>query len=152
MAAEGEFPKVDGDILYASETNKFNNAMVFSSISQDGAAEATRYIPINGRITGGGNGAVHQSQSIIPRDGILTNLYAKANSNSHDQNYVVTVMINGVASALTVTITAGSTAVFSDTSNAPTVSAGDRVAYRVVLAAGTGAIDSVAFGMVLQVD
>ena len=69
--------------------------------------------------------------------GYLANLFFRVDANSADTDTVVTVYVNGAATALTVTVPAGSTATISDTTHHVTVAPGDKVAISTVRAAGT---------------
>lgn len=71
-------------------------------------------------------------QQIIPDAGTFDNLYVKlAGSPGAGKSYQFTLMVNGVASALTCTVSDTNTTA-SDTSNSVSVSAGDLVSLRCV--------------------
>lgn len=90
----------------------------------------------------GGQGEV-ASTSIIdiiaPRAGVLDNLFVRHNAATGNGNNVVyTVMLNGVATALTVTRATGAVGTSSDLVNTVTVAQGDRIALQATKAAAIG--------------
>jgi len=71
----------------------------------------------------------------VPRDGTLQNMFVRQGDPSTDtDNLTYTIRVNGVASALTVTI-AGNVADGSDTVNTVSVSQGDNLDVEVTKAA-----------------
>ncbi|GAG91235.1 unnamed protein product [marine sediment metagenome] len=109
-------------------------------------AEATRYVPITGVNTTSYTTS-KSGEILIPRAGTVQNLYVQANANSHDQSMVLTIFVNGIATSVIATVTAGSTAVFSDVSNTAAITAGQSVSLRVVLASGTGSVSDISYGV-----
>lgn len=81
--------------------------------------------------------------ALCPYAGVIKALFAEALTNSLSGTATITLMVNQVATALTVTITAGSTATFSDVSNSVAVSAGDQIGWRTITSAGTGTMIAV---------
>jgi len=79
---------------------------------------------------------------LAPFAGNVKSLYAKAQGgNSLNGATVVTLRKNSADTALTVTITAGSTAVFSDTTNSVSFVAGDLLNWKIdTTASSSGAI------------
>jgi hypothetical protein len=82
------------------------------------------------------------NQIPVTRSGVLRNLFARHNSAAGNGNNVVyTVMVNGVATAITVSLATGAVGQASDTVNTVAVVQGDRVSIRatkaVNIAAGT---------------
>jgi hypothetical protein len=72
--------------------------------------------------------------------GVLRNLYVRHNVAVGNGNAIVyTVMVNGVASVLTVSLVTGAVGQASDLVNTVAVAAGDRVSIRVTKAASVGA-------------
>lgn len=88
--------------------------------------------------------------NIITRAGTLRNLYIDPSSNTLNTGTgIFTIMVNGVASSIVVTISAGATTITSDTTHTASVTAGDRISIRGVL---TGATGSITPGFSIQVD
>lgn len=75
---------------------------------------------------------------IAPRSGTLKNLFVGFVSNSLDASIVFTLRINGADTGITVTRTSGSTVTVSDTTNTASVSAGDVITIKGVVAGTTG--------------
>lgn len=69
--------------------------------------------------------------SISPNSGTMSNMYVFISQNNSTTSVAVTIMINGSASSLTVTIPATTTGTFSDTTHAPTIVAGQSTQLRV---------------------
>jgi hypothetical protein len=90
----------------------------------------------------GGQGEVASTsiiEVVMPRAGVLRNLFVRHNAATGNGNSVVyTVMLNGVATALTVTLATGAIGTASDLINTVTVAQGDRIALRAVKAAAIG--------------
>lgn len=156
MAAEGEFPKSDGDILFASEVNAFNTATkaIWSGGAEKGVDSATNYFNPN-QFRGGEGGATDGDPTTettheipIPISGTLQNLYTRVNGNVSDNTTTITVMHNGSASTLTVTHASSTNGAQNDTANTVAVSAGDRISIRVI---NTGTGDFRAFNWSVQI-
>lgn len=82
---------------------------------------------------------VATSNFVSPRAGTLRNLFVRHNVALGNGNSVVyTVMINGVASAVTVTLPTGAAGQVSDLVNTVAVAQGDLVALRAVKALAIG--------------
>ena len=76
---------------------------------------------------------------MITHAGLLRNLYARSHANPGGaETYVFTLMLNGVATALTCTIVAGNVA--NDTVNAVQVVPGDYVCIRCVASGGANSV------------
>lgn len=85
-------------------------------------------------------------KSLCPVSGTVKNFRFRAGANTLNGNCVVTLLLNGVATSITVTITAGSTSKFSDTVNSFAISAGDELTIRAdATAASTGTMDGSAW-------
>ena len=84
-----------------------------------------------------------QVQLLITRAATLQNLTVKANSNTRADATTVTVRKNNANTAITVSITAGSTALFQDLVNTVAVVAGDLVSIQFVTGAGGGNINAI---------
>lgn len=67
----------------------------------------------------------------MPYGGTLSNLYANIDINASTTNVAITLYKNGVASALTTTVTATTTGVYSDLVHTVSVNAGDTIAWFV---------------------
>jgi len=146
---EGVFPKVDGDVLYASEVNGFNNSMVYTGNIASMVPNQIRYVPPMGRISTP-TGTEAEVQMIVPRSGKISNLYAKPGTNTSSINLPLIIRINGVDTAVKVTFPAGDSSQQTDIINTATVSAGDLISLRWISSAGTGSITNAAFGFLLE--
>lgn len=81
---------------------------------------------------------------VVTRAGVLRRLVVRAGSNTRASATTVTVRRNGVATGITLTIPAGSTATVSDLVNTQAVALGDRISVEVVTGAGGGTISQIA--------
>lgn len=100
---------------------------------------STRYIWLWGALlspTATESGA----QSIMPRNGSTLRLYAKASVNTLNDSTTVTIRKNGVSTALTVTIPAGSTSLQTNLSNIVSFTAGDLLCIEVIAGGTSGSI------------
>lgn len=78
-----------------------------------------------------------EEQIVAPFNCTLGNLFIRHNlANGNGQNVVYTVLVNGVATAVTVTLATGAVGTGSDTSNSVAASAGDTISIRAVKGAG----------------
>lgn len=77
-------------------------------------------------------------QIIAPCSGTLENLYIDGDNPGSGNTIAVTARINEADSTLTCTITNGNTTA-SDNTHAPSVSAGDRICFKIVTSASLGA-------------
>lgn len=117
---------------------KFPENMIFV-LCQQTVLNLNDYYPANAT-SAIGNAAVgltHGNVNIIPVSGTLKNLYIGLDVNAGATPNVVTVYVNGVASALTASIATG-TAVAHDTTHAVAVSAGDTISLKFTGAADGG--------------
>lgn len=109
--------------------------------SVKGGASAMPGATLHSSFSGNNSGqAIHSPlvESVCPCAGILRDFRFKFGSNTLSGDCTVTVMVNGVASDVSVTVPAGSTSVHSDTTNSISVSAGSRLSLRLVSASGSG--------------
>lgn len=83
------------------------------------------------------------SQFITPVAGTISKLYVNVAANTSTTNTTLTAYVNSVATGVTVTITALTTGVFSDTVNTAAVSAGDLIQW-VGSAATVGTVSGTA--------
>ncbi|MDZ4247366.1 MAG: hypothetical protein U1D67_09645 [Dehalococcoidia bacterium] len=74
----------------------------------------------------------------------------KARANTRSTDLVITIRKNGADTALTVTITPGSTAVFLDTAHRVAVARGDLINFVAVGSGGTGAVTGFTFSVELE--
>lgn len=97
-------------------------------------ASTTRFLSLYGGITDTNGTLATQRNSVVPVAGVISRLYIQTFSTQPATGSIVfTVMLNGVATSITITIAAGTAAgVFSDLSNTVTVAAGDLVCIRAV--------------------
>jgi hypothetical protein len=88
-------------------------------------------------------------EAIFRESGTISNFFVRVSSNSYSGgDAVVTLRKNGADTAITVTITAGVSGIFEDTSNTVTVADGDTISVKGVAtapASGTAAYTVLAF-------
>jgi hypothetical protein len=100
------------------------------------AAADTRFLT-PGR--GGTAVTIDINQIPAPRAGVLKNFFVRHNSAGGNGNSVVyTVFVNGVATAITVTLVTGAVGQASDTVNTVVVAQGDRISIQATKAVGIG--------------
>lgn len=79
--------------------------------------------------------------NIVPFSGTIRNLYIDVNTNTLDSGSVVfTLMKNGVATSLTLTVSFGVVSITGDTSHTVTVTAGDRISIRAACTGTSGGV------------
>lgn len=114
-----------------------DNALLFWGAHNIAASADTRYIT-----TGGDQGTAPLTDDFrlpVPRSGTLRRLYVRHNAAAGNGNSVVyALLINGVATTVTVTLATGAVGQASDLVNTVAVVAGDRVSLRAVKALGIG--------------
>jgi hypothetical protein len=84
------------------------------------------------------------NQLPVPRAGLLQNFFVRHDAAAGNGNSVVyTVLVNGVATAITVTLATGAVGQASDTTHTVAIAQGSRISIQATKAAGigTGAID-----------
>lgn len=121
-----------------------NGATVFSlgrAGSNQGLSTGTYYFDTSLQNTSVFSGVAPEltSGNIMPFSGTLKNLYIDMFNNGSSGSSVFTIMKNGVAQTLTLTVAAGVTSITGDTTHTVTIAAGDRITLRTVLT-GTGSI------------
>lgn len=80
--------------------------------------------------------------NLIPLAGTLKNLYIKLETNTLNSGTIVfTIMINGVATAVTVSANFGETGIIFDITHSVAVAAGDRVSVRSVAGGTSGGVN-----------
>jgi hypothetical protein len=84
------------------------------------------------------DGSINRVQIKMPRAGTFSKLqtYARTNGQTTDSDLIL--QVNGIDSALSVTIPDTSTGEFEDNSNTVTVAAGDLISYRFDAKSGSG--------------
>lgn len=103
----------------------------------DATAFATTYSIGNGRTALSSGSA---ARFLCPVSGTIGNLYAAYNSsNSLNGASVVTINVNGSDTAVTTSITAGSTSNFTDLVHTASVTAGQYVYIKIAVAGSSGA-------------
>ena len=113
------------------EVNSLVGGVVLFGDNGVTATTTTRYLSPG---VSGGNALTSAISLVVPRDGTLQNLYIRHNFTNGNGNAIVyTVRINGVGSALTVSL-ASTTAVGSDLVNTVFVNQGDTVDIEVTKA------------------
>jgi len=131
---------VNGDLLHAPNGNAVydqfaKQVSILGNLTQDTiAASTTSYFPVLG---GAARDNTTESQTQIPMvfAGVIDKLYIRTYSAQNaGGSLVFTLRVNGVDTALTVTVPAGTASLTSvaDTTNAVTVAAGDLVSMKVV--------------------
>ena len=87
-------------------------------------------------------------KTVCPAAGTINKFYFKSGVNTRTGDVVVTLLINGADSGISVTVTAGSTATFSDLVNTAAISAGGTLSLKVdATAAGTGSLTYNSWGI-----
>lgn len=114
--------------------NNANESLVMRGTSTQHAANTTSYYEVQSE--GGGNATEVNRTSPMPTPGSLSGLYlvSDVDPGGVAQTIVVTLMVNGVASALTATINTGSTTA-NDVANSVTLAQNDTVSWRVASSA-----------------
>lgn len=85
--------------------------------------------------TGAGGG------NLIPKDGIVSSLAINVASNTYDGDTIITIVKNGTPTTISITIAAGDTGVFFDTTHQVAVVAGDVITLQIdPTASSTGAM------------
>lgn len=69
------------------------------------------------------------AQSVIPVNGTINNLYVNCTANTSTVDVTITVNKNSVNTAISVTVPAGTTGLFSDLVNTESFSAGDLIQF-----------------------
>lgn len=114
-------------------------------INSSGPSDATKYYHPNGNVSD-----VHTSPNVVaapsPTDFTLTSLRTRLATNTFDGALALTVMVNGVATAATVTYAAGETGAKS-WSGSVAISAGDAIEVRFAESATTGNISQLVWAM-----
>lgn len=111
---------------------------------------ASYYSTLTGQALTGQAASTVSTRSVCPVAGTARSLYVKAGTNTLNGATVFTVRKNGVDQALTVTVTAGSTAIFSDTTNTFSVAAGDQLEIKADgTASGSGVMTNATWGIVI---
>jgi hypothetical protein len=108
--------------------------MMFSGSSNNSAVNNTSlFFPFNGTgLTGNATDAQAGLRTLVARPGVVKNLYVKLSAAlAGGKTGTVTLMKNGVATALAVTLSVGPVD-FNDTSDTVTVAAGDELGIKVV--------------------
>lgn len=140
-----------GDTAYDSNTQTLHvcksavlGAAVWQALTGTGAVSALLAWGDNSVTSGANTRFLHPwyasgtaQTSIIdlvaPRDGLLRNMYVRHNrANGNGNNVVYTLMKNGAATAMTVTLASGAIGTGSDLVNTVGVAAGDLLAMRAV--------------------
>lgn len=113
----------------------FNNCLNVSL-----TANVTRYVPVCTFDYNPNNTTTEaNAQEIISGSGTMSDLFVELTTAPGVGNTVtITLMLNGVASALTCTVS-GTATTASDTTNTVTVSAGDKISYKWVTSAANSA-------------
>lgn len=118
-----------GNVVLYGCANSNNITVAASTLYYLGLAGsiAANTVLQNGEVTMGGAGTFTKAQ-----------LYVVTNTRSTSTTF--RLIINGVASNITITVPGGSTGLFEDTSNTDTIAADDKVCWGMQTGTGTGAI------------
>ncbi|MCK5043535.1 hypothetical protein KAR52_00855 [Candidatus Pacearchaeota archaeon] len=83
---------------------------------------------------------IHENrvQNVIPTDCLVKNLYVDVSSNTRSTSSIVNFRINGANGNISLIIPKNDIGVFSDTTNADNVNAGDLVNYEIIRGKGSG--------------
>ncbi len=147
---------------------RYNDTQKTFQVSIDGAAYVNLAFAADAGFIGGNSGSVivaaastvyalanghdveGNSQVLASRPGLLSNLFVQAGFNTMDDVTVFTLRRNGVDTAVTLSIPAGSTAQFSDVANTGSVLAGDLISLEIDgTASAVGNLRGVAYGFQL---
>lgn len=129
------FRSVGADLLTATPYNKVAACGAFAFTT----ASVTRYFRIPGNL-GLLTSLTADAQVYAPVDGFMRNLAVKISANARSTSTVFTIQNNGSDTSLTVTVGAGLTGIFEDTTNEPTFAAGDGISGKMDTSTGSGAI------------
>lgn len=107
-----------------------NTSAVFANTNNNLSNSVTSYLPLQGQgndTTAGGN-----VEGVIPTGGTIRNAYGVLGGTpGSGKSYTFTLVVNGVDSALTFSVS-GTGTTGNDTANSVSVSAGDRVYWKIV--------------------
>lgn len=108
-------------------------SLLFYGTNDIGSSAGTRFLTPG--FANSGIAPVSAVDLVAPRAGTLKNLFARSSSVSGNGNPVVyAVMVNGVVTAMTVSLPTGAMGTASDLLNTVAVAQGDRVSIRAVKA------------------
>lgn len=109
------------------------------------SASTTRYTPLFGSFAN--NNTESLVQTVIKTAATLKNLYCRVTSNGRSSTTTLGTRVNGVNGNVSVSVGAGSTGAFEDTSNTDTLSVEDAINAYVTTGTGTGTINFIALGI-----
>jgi len=98
----------------------------------------TRYAPITGTVTPVASNTSAYTRSIVWRSGTIKNLYVRVSGNPGFTNSVLTILLDGVATSLNVTLNGATSG--QDLSDSFTVTAGQEIGVRIVTAGGANTV------------
>ena len=138
-----------GDATWASAPG--SSSIFFTSMTTLNAGAATRYLLLDG--TGNNNQSTdavgQRTRLVCSRSGTVSALYIIVNAApGAGITIAFTIRKNGVDTTLTATVAAGATTA-SDTSNSFSISAGDALSVKCVIAGGTPTTSSGTLGFVI---
>lgn len=110
------------------------------------AAVTTRYFPIAGN-TENGDATESNGEYKVVDSMTISDLYLRVGSNTMSASSTLTFRKNGAGTALTLTVGAGSTGEFKDSSNSVRVDQNDLINHEMVNSSGTGALSHRLFGI-----
>lgn len=141
------YDSIDSDLAAAEAKIKL---VISGGASAPATAGSTLYSTLTGEALTGQAVSGVNTRSVCPVAGTVGSFYVKAGTNTLNGSTVFTVRKNGADQTVTATITAGSTAVFSDTTHTFTVAAGDQLEVKVDgTASGSGGMSNATWGVVI---
>lgn len=113
-------------------------------------AGATLYGFINGGPSTPLSGSRVVRENVVPENGQIRNCYFKTNGTQGNGSLVATVLVNGVASEIVITVPASSSSgVFTDIDHSVTITSGDLVSWRFENSSSAVSITVVSLSCVL---
>jgi len=114
-----------GTIMFSSGEKE---SLVMGAVNGNITATTTRYFPLQS--VSNGNTTLALASGVIPAGGELSDLYVDLDGDPTAGQYDIELIVNGVASGLSVTVAAGNT-MGSNTGTDITVAAGDLVSIEI---------------------
>ncbi len=112
----------------------------------------TRYLPLIGNVPNVDiDSSITKIKSLIPTAGTLQNFYVNVVTNSINGNVDFYIMVNEVATGLTIQYSSAETGQKSDTTNTFTIAAGDSISLRIITGGSSGSFADVRWGVELGV-
>lgn len=119
------------------------NTQMFVTTKNALNINGTFFFPISGDYGENDDAILVNVQTRVTKRGKIKNLRVKANANTLNSIDVIVLLVNGTPTALTITITTGSTAEFTDLVNEVQVEVGDIIVWRSISSATAGSINDI---------